>query len=349
MPKDPTKNVDRYKIRGGHLNAFEFHQNQGTVSQQQHESGGHLNGPADGTDLPPDRAKAERTRQLLAEHGEIMPEPMERAEEAQLEGDNMAAKVKADSQREDDEMKNSDFAPTHGRSPEVIREMIQSRRATDEVPDPEDIAAGRQKTSRQKKEHGITGERTGSRSATVRRSSSQSTRRSSTATASQRGGEPAKGTRSTGDAAGSRGKQAALRDSTNRTIKTTTAKAGGQSTKASTAKAAGKSAPSRKGSAQAAAQKNEKSARKRSASQNGKQSTKRASSQGGGKQNATRTTGKQSATRTGANQKSAPSRKMANGKTAHPANKTGRAAASKTRTSAKTQVKASKTSGGKGR
>ena len=28
MPKDPTKNVDRYKIRGGNLNEFEFTQNQ---------------------------------------------------------------------------------------------------------------------------------------------------------------------------------------------------------------------------------------------------------------------------------------------------------------------------------
>ena len=28
MPKDPTKNVDRYKIRGGQLNEFDFHQNQ---------------------------------------------------------------------------------------------------------------------------------------------------------------------------------------------------------------------------------------------------------------------------------------------------------------------------------
>ena len=24
MPKDPTKNVDRYKVGGGHLNEYEF-------------------------------------------------------------------------------------------------------------------------------------------------------------------------------------------------------------------------------------------------------------------------------------------------------------------------------------
>ena len=28
MPKDATKNVDRYKVRGGDLNEFEYHQNQ---------------------------------------------------------------------------------------------------------------------------------------------------------------------------------------------------------------------------------------------------------------------------------------------------------------------------------
>ena len=31
MPKDAKKNVDRYKVAGGHLNEFEFHQNQGQV------------------------------------------------------------------------------------------------------------------------------------------------------------------------------------------------------------------------------------------------------------------------------------------------------------------------------
>jgi hypothetical protein len=35
MPKDPTKNIFQYKIRGGHLNEYEFHQNQGDVTEQQ--------------------------------------------------------------------------------------------------------------------------------------------------------------------------------------------------------------------------------------------------------------------------------------------------------------------------
>ena len=28
MPKDPTKNVDSYKIRGGVINEYEYHENQ---------------------------------------------------------------------------------------------------------------------------------------------------------------------------------------------------------------------------------------------------------------------------------------------------------------------------------
>ena len=34
MPKDPTKNVDRYKIRGGELNEFDFHQNQEGLAEK---------------------------------------------------------------------------------------------------------------------------------------------------------------------------------------------------------------------------------------------------------------------------------------------------------------------------
>ena len=35
MPKDATKNIDRYKIRGGQLNEFDFHQNQEAYAEQQ--------------------------------------------------------------------------------------------------------------------------------------------------------------------------------------------------------------------------------------------------------------------------------------------------------------------------
>ena len=34
MPKDPKKNVDRYKIRGGDINEFEYHQNQEALAEQ---------------------------------------------------------------------------------------------------------------------------------------------------------------------------------------------------------------------------------------------------------------------------------------------------------------------------
>lgn len=35
MPKDPTKNVDRYKIKGGHLNEFDFTQRQEELAEKQ--------------------------------------------------------------------------------------------------------------------------------------------------------------------------------------------------------------------------------------------------------------------------------------------------------------------------
>ena len=42
MPKDPTKNVDRYKIRGGQLNEFEYTENQGALAGQKPKSQGKL-------------------------------------------------------------------------------------------------------------------------------------------------------------------------------------------------------------------------------------------------------------------------------------------------------------------
>ena len=52
MPKDPTKNIDRYKIRGGTLNEFELDQNQEAFEQQKSKKGGGL---IPGT--PPEKAK----------------------------------------------------------------------------------------------------------------------------------------------------------------------------------------------------------------------------------------------------------------------------------------------------
>jgi len=34
MPKDATKNIDRYKIRGGQLNEFDFNRNQEQFADQ---------------------------------------------------------------------------------------------------------------------------------------------------------------------------------------------------------------------------------------------------------------------------------------------------------------------------
>jgi hypothetical protein len=42
MPKDPKKNVDRYKIRGGELNEFDFHQNQQDYAKEKSLTGKNL-------------------------------------------------------------------------------------------------------------------------------------------------------------------------------------------------------------------------------------------------------------------------------------------------------------------
>jgi hypothetical protein len=42
MPKDATKNVDRYKIRGGTLNEFEFTENQEAFAEEKHKDEGKL-------------------------------------------------------------------------------------------------------------------------------------------------------------------------------------------------------------------------------------------------------------------------------------------------------------------
>ena len=38
MPKDATKNVDRYKVRGGQINEFDFHRNQEEFAEQKEKS-----------------------------------------------------------------------------------------------------------------------------------------------------------------------------------------------------------------------------------------------------------------------------------------------------------------------
>jgi hypothetical protein len=53
MPKDPTKNVDRYKIRGGTLNEFELDENQEAYEQQKSKKAGAKLIPG----TPPEEAK----------------------------------------------------------------------------------------------------------------------------------------------------------------------------------------------------------------------------------------------------------------------------------------------------
>lgn len=38
MPKDASKNVDRYKVRGGHLNEYEYSQNQQDAATEKRQS-----------------------------------------------------------------------------------------------------------------------------------------------------------------------------------------------------------------------------------------------------------------------------------------------------------------------
>src|SRR4030095_1571110 len=54
MPKNPNLNIARYKVAGGELNQFEFHQNQQAfVEQQQHKADNLIPGtPPEQKELP---------------------------------------------------------------------------------------------------------------------------------------------------------------------------------------------------------------------------------------------------------------------------------------------------------
>ncbi len=55
MPKDPTENIARYKVRGGHLNEYEFQRNQEELANVT---------PDDGVNLIPGTPPEERANQL---------------------------------------------------------------------------------------------------------------------------------------------------------------------------------------------------------------------------------------------------------------------------------------------
>ena len=61
MPKDPTENIARYKIRGGHLNEFEYTQHQGELERENNPSG-ESERFIPGT---PPQIAAERTKKLI--------------------------------------------------------------------------------------------------------------------------------------------------------------------------------------------------------------------------------------------------------------------------------------------
>ena len=39
MPKDPAKNIDRYKVRGGTINEYEYQENQGATKVSEPQKG----------------------------------------------------------------------------------------------------------------------------------------------------------------------------------------------------------------------------------------------------------------------------------------------------------------------
>lgn len=61
MPKDATKNVDRYKIRGGHLNEFEYTERQKALAEKKPKGRGNLipgTPPEEAGDVPQPAVKA---------------------------------------------------------------------------------------------------------------------------------------------------------------------------------------------------------------------------------------------------------------------------------------------------
>jgi len=60
MPKTPVRNVDRFKVRGSHLNEFEFHKHQAEMAEEFEAPG------AEGRAAKP-RSQAERVAQLMAD------------------------------------------------------------------------------------------------------------------------------------------------------------------------------------------------------------------------------------------------------------------------------------------
>ena len=85
MPKDPVRNVDRYKVRGGRMNEFDFLRKQTELAREQGEQE-----QGDKIPIPSEQSKADRIKQLLQKYGESVP-----GERKQEEPPQAAPKPKA--------------------------------------------------------------------------------------------------------------------------------------------------------------------------------------------------------------------------------------------------------------
>jgi hypothetical protein len=94
VPKDPTKNIDRYKIEGGHLNEFEFQKQQEELAEQRNQP---LDNLIPGT---PPEVLAERAQEREAEAPQTTSKKSKKAKpvkKAKPAKKRVAAKTKAKS------------------------------------------------------------------------------------------------------------------------------------------------------------------------------------------------------------------------------------------------------------
>ncbi|MBO0797545.1 MAG: hypothetical protein J2P31_01870 [Blastocatellia bacterium] len=68
MPKDWVRNVDRYKIRGGQLNEFDYTRQQTELAREQGEQE-----QSDKIAIPSEQSRANRIKKLLHKYGESVP------------------------------------------------------------------------------------------------------------------------------------------------------------------------------------------------------------------------------------------------------------------------------------
>lgn len=64
MPKDPTKNIDRYKIRGGVINEYEYHENQQALAHDELKGDGKLIPGTPPEDKPQKGTKSTKTKKV---------------------------------------------------------------------------------------------------------------------------------------------------------------------------------------------------------------------------------------------------------------------------------------------